>query len=502
MAARLAGDRARVENQLYRVEVYDSAGAQVRFTWSRDNGSVLARIEAGYPASRTLVVDTAGRDASTSIGARSWIELVTAEQAGGEGRGVVVQVESVAGREGVVTAETWPWAAADQVPPLVLARRWDDPHGLVAAAVEVPADATAGWVPLEGGLEVRFEPGPDGGTDFTAGDYWLIPGRSAGPVIDWPSDGGTPRSQPPVGVRHWYAALALLERDGDGRWTVVGGGDLRNLFSPLDQGFVTKGGSGDTMRGPLAVQPVLQALADNEDLAALRIDPHFDDNGKQGGRRDALVVSAGDVVFGTDETPSGLIVNGSASVLGPGYVRTLTVGTQVTVGASGPADVRVLGTLVVGDQQPQWPLQVGDAIAGLGIVSGGGAKPDAAYLRFGDGTGWKLHIGRTRNADGSELTAANSAIMTMVDSFGAVGIGTTTPAARLHVASSSATFIALTTQLAFLAAGRQLANAPNNTLLIAGALNDRLYFFWKDANGRRYGVSLAATQDDSAVVNV
>src|SRR6476646_6999339 len=60
MAARLAGDGPRVDNQLYRVEVYDATGDQVRFTWSRDNGSVLARIEAVYPAGRTLVVDTAG----------------------------------------------------------------------------------------------------------------------------------------------------------------------------------------------------------------------------------------------------------------------------------------------------------------------------------------------------------------------------------------------------------------------------------------------------------
>ena len=77
MTARLAGDGARVDNQLYRVEVYDSTGDQVRFTWSRDNGSVVARIEAVYGASRTLVVDSAGRDAATSIGTRSWIELVT-----------------------------------------------------------------------------------------------------------------------------------------------------------------------------------------------------------------------------------------------------------------------------------------------------------------------------------------------------------------------------------------------------------------------------------------
>ena len=501
MTARLAGDSARIDNQLYRVEVYDAAGGQVRFTWSRDNGSVLARIDAVYPASRTLVVDTAGRDAATSIGARSWIELVTGEQLADDGRGVVVQVEAVTGREVVVTAETWP-IAGDQSPAFALARRWDDPSGIVSAPVAAPADDAAGWVPLEGGVEVRFEPGADGGTDFVPGDYWLIPGRSAGPMIDWPSDAGTPRPQPPAGVRHWYAPLALLERDGSGQWSMVGGGDLRNVFSPLDQGFVTKGASGDTMRGPLAIQPVLQAVADNEDLAALRIDPHFDDNGKQGGRRDALVIGSGGIMFGTEETPSDLIVNGSASVLGATYARSLTVGNQVVVGASGPADVRVFGTLVVGQNEPQWPLQVGDAIAGLGLVSGGGAKPDAAYLRFGDGTGWKLHIGRSKNADGSELTAANSAIMTMVDSAGSVGIGTTAPSARLHVASSGATFIALTTQLAFLTAGRQLAAAPNNTLFIAGAINDRLYFFWKDASGRRYGVSLAATQDDSVVVNV
>jgi hypothetical protein len=162
----------------------------------------------------------------------------------------------------------------------------------------------------------------------------------------------------------------------------------------------------------------------------------------------------------------------------------------------------VFGTLVVGQSEPQWPLQVGDSVAGLGIVSGGGTKPDAAYLRFGDGTGWKLHIGRSKNADGSELTATNSAIMTMVDSVSSVGIGTTAPAARLHVASSGVAFIALTTQLAFLPAGRQLAAAPNNTLFIAGAINDRLYFFWKDATGRRYGAALVATPDDSIVINV
>lgn len=502
MRARLAGDGARVENQLYRVEVYDHTGEQVRFTWSRDNASVVARIDAVYPASRTLLVDTAGRDAATSIGTRSWIELVTAEQIADDERGIVVQVETVDGRDVVVTADSWPWTTDDQVPTLQLARRWDDPHGIASTTVAAAADDTAGWVPIEGGLEVRFEPGPDGGADFTPGDYWLIPGRSAGPVIDWPTDGGVPRPQPPAGVRHWYAPLALLERDGEGQWSVVGGGDLRNLFSPLDQGFVTKGASGDTMRGPLAIQPVLQALADDEDLAAVRIDPHFDDNGKRGGRRDALVVSAGDVVLGTDDTPSGLVVNGSASILGPGYARTLTVGTQVVVGAAGPADVRVQGTLVIGDQEPQWPLQIGDAIAGLGVVSGGGAKPDAAFLRFGDGTGWKLHIGRAKNADASELTPANSAIMTLVDSVGSVGIGTTTPAARLHVASSGASFIALTTQLAFHTAGHQLAQAPNNTVFISGAINDRLFFFWKDASGRRYGVSLVATQDDSVVVNV
>ena len=157
------------------------------------------------------MVDTAGRDAATSVGARSWIELITDAQAAGEGRGVVVQVESVAGREVVVTAETWPWAADDQVPALLLARRWDDRRGLVAAAVEVPADETAGWLALEGGLEVRFEPGPDGGTEFAPGDYWLIPGRSAGPVIDWPTDDGRPRSQPPVGV------AALVCRAGAAR---------------------------------------------------------------------------------------------------------------------------------------------------------------------------------------------------------------------------------------------------------------------------------------------
>ena len=70
------------------------------------------------------------------------------------------------------------------------------------------------WMHLEDGLEVQFQPPDDlpGPVVFRTGDYWLGPARVAtGGIVDWPERDGQPLPQPPHGVEHHYAPLAILE---------------------------------------------------------------------------------------------------------------------------------------------------------------------------------------------------------------------------------------------------------------------------------------------------
>lgn len=91
------------------------------------------------------------------------------------------------------------------------------------------------------------------------------------------------------------------------------------------------------------------------------------------------------------------------------------------------------GNVGVGVGDPRRRLQVGGDVAGIGLDPSD-ASPNAGYVRFGDNTGWKLHFGRSRESPaGAPNTGAAGLLMTMQDN-GNVGVGTTSPAAKLHVA--------------------------------------------------------------------
>jgi hypothetical protein len=391
----------------------------------------------------------------------------------------------------VVTDASWPWTG-DEAPEIRVLRRWDDPAGLVTTPLVTSGGDADGWVPLESGIEVRFEAAPDGGDQYVPGDYWLIPARHDTASIEWPGASGRPAAQPTRGVRHTYAALALLDRDAKKGWSVVEGGDLRPLVSPLDDGFVSKGVAGDVMRGPLSVQPVLRARSRAEELVAVRVAPAFDDAGQPEVRHTALQVTGGDVVLGTWDRPVSTTASGSLTVDG-----TLSA-TEVKVDAA----LSVQGTLAVsgivgeGGTLAEAALRIGFETGTVELASG--PSPDAGFLRFGDLSGWKFHIARTRDGVGAPHNVGTAGALMTVTDHGLVGIGTTSPGAQLHaVATGSVAALAVSGQLSMFAMQRYLASAatPNSTVVVgygAGTnlVREGVYFFWKNASGDRFGAIL------------
>jgi hypothetical protein len=124
--------------------------------------------------------------------------------------GTLVQVKSIAGN--VLTVDTTSSGPLDpaEFPSRPKVRCWDDPNG--ARKVSIP-NTNQGFLSLEEGVEVRFEPG----RHYESGDYWLIRARTATGDVEWPENGASPlapRARPPEGIAHHYCKLALLRFDG------------------------------------------------------------------------------------------------------------------------------------------------------------------------------------------------------------------------------------------------------------------------------------------------
>ncbi len=215
----------RLENQLFRVEIHDAGNVNsASFKWSRENGSVV--VGAQVTDTDEITVTSTGRDEVLGLAPGSWVELTddTHELAGEPG--TLVQITSIAGN--VLTVNTSSSGSLDpaEFPSGPKVRRWDDPNG--ARKVTVPG-GNQGFLALEDGVEVRFEPG----RHYETGDYWLIPARTATGDVEWPKNGAAPvapLARPPEGIAHHYCKLALLSLAGE-EWKVVE--DCRKLFPPL-----------------------------------------------------------------------------------------------------------------------------------------------------------------------------------------------------------------------------------------------------------------------------
>ena len=97
-------------------------------------------------------------------------------------------------------------------------RRWDS-----AGAIKL-VSTKSDWIDLEDGVQIQFTDGK-----YQTGDYWLIPARTAKKDIEWPYLS----PQPPEGIKHHYAKLAMAELDGNGTWKKMR--DCRPIFPPLTE---------------------------------------------------------------------------------------------------------------------------------------------------------------------------------------------------------------------------------------------------------------------------
>ena len=229
------------ENQLYRVEVHrggeawdgvdpsdrkGNAGDAATFKWSRDNGSVVFGVVEFEGSVVTL--ENLGHDARTDLVEGDLIEVeyeaVTlgprdplADPTQAFALPPLLTVKSIDRQACAVTVEGDLSGVTDGMrATATVVRRWDRPAGAPALGGDgQAADGSTliqegAWLELEDGVQVEFEqlkkPRP-----YRAGDYWLIPARTATGDVIWPKDAdGTPQWRGPRGVVHHYAPLAVV----------------------------------------------------------------------------------------------------------------------------------------------------------------------------------------------------------------------------------------------------------------------------------------------------
>jgi hypothetical protein len=243
-----------LENQLYRVEVHTSSASEVVLKWQRDNASMASRLTA---VGTTLVVEDMGRDDERGFVQATLVDVtddaLELEHRAGDLLDVL-DTDKAQGQIMVATASTKASLARG-----ARARRWD------GRIVIDPMSPTAGQpVLLERGLQVALEPGR-----LRSGDFWLIPARSAtsaggGALVLPADDDGTPLPQPPRGVQHHVASLALVDTDGQrflGRPANVR--ECRRPFPPLTAIEASDVGLDDAIAqlGADDVQEAIDALA-------------------------------------------------------------------------------------------------------------------------------------------------------------------------------------------------------------------------------------------------
>ncbi|MFQ4147462.1 DUF6519 domain-containing protein [Arthrobacter sp. LAPM80] len=240
-----------LENQLYRIEVHAPGVAAVQgqgatFKWSRENGSVVMAL-SGVPAvdataqTTTVQLATLGRDTDLGLVVGGWVELVDDASTLRHSASPLLRVHSIERDTFTVALEGVADPRVGTDPALhPYLRRWDhdgDPvaGGAVALAESIPGQPV--WIDLEDGVQATFLANDQGvPSDYSTGDYWLVPARTATGDVQWPNDGSAaalnPQPLPPRGERHAYAGLSAVGPDPAGGPNPVHT-ELRKFFARL-----------------------------------------------------------------------------------------------------------------------------------------------------------------------------------------------------------------------------------------------------------------------------
>ncbi|WP_405891082.1 DUF6519 domain-containing protein [Streptomyces sp. NBC_00133] len=223
------------ENQLYRVEIHEGGAAKdATFKWSRENGSVTFPVDELDGTWTELA--SLGSDDKLDLNVGDWVELVdSASLSRGEPLPLLrIEEIDLPGRRVRLSAEPDPSVGRrPELHPFL--RRWDHRPGARHTGGGRTKQGTAkvrggalrieegGWLPLEDGVFVYFEPGKS----YRPGDYWTVAARTATGNVEWPTDAARrPLLQAPAGNHVHYAPLAWVLGEG----SVA---DLRLAFAPL-----------------------------------------------------------------------------------------------------------------------------------------------------------------------------------------------------------------------------------------------------------------------------
>ena len=207
-----------LENQLYRVEIHvPGAIGTATFKWSRENGSIVARITDGKDLPNLIVAST-GPDANLGFHQGDIVEIIhDSDELEGRHGGLAKIGEIVDPSTGKIKlqqlgSEPMPVTIKNDSNPRL--RRWEN-YGTVA----VDATVNEGFVAIENGIEIKFQLPTN--AEFRTGDFWQIPARAAisnapSGLIEWPVEEKLAAFFAPQGIVHFYCRLGVVSIDKDG----------------------------------------------------------------------------------------------------------------------------------------------------------------------------------------------------------------------------------------------------------------------------------------------
>ncbi|RCJ32426.1 hypothetical protein A6769_28270 [Nostoc punctiforme NIES-2108] len=203
------------ENHLYRAEIFRVSPGnnnQLSLVWSRENSSIVFPIVASTESNSSVLVfklEHLGKDKHSSLSAGDWVEIIDDDYVLENSDRHLLKVEQIDRIENqvILSGDSKSNTLVPEKHPLL--RRWD------SGEVKVNLSKVNNkWFPLEDGIEIQF-PADTQNNFYQVGDYWLIPVRTATGNVEWPKRKNKegklePQPQPPHGIAHYYAPLAVI----------------------------------------------------------------------------------------------------------------------------------------------------------------------------------------------------------------------------------------------------------------------------------------------------